>query len=549
MDTLFFDAFVCVGPRANKHPAHPWRLDQVVADMEHCSIAGALVASQLSVTYDPMLGNRRLSRELAGRPNLFPIWNAMPHHTREFPAPAELIGLLRQHDVRAVTLYPKTNCWDVLSASSSDLLSALQDHGILTLIKKDEFGAFGELETLLARYPRLPVLLVGAKWSDQRFVVPLLQRHPLLHLTFTHYQTHHGLEWLVEMGCEDQLVYGSHAPEMAMGAHRAYVDYAALPEATRANIAGGNLRRLLRGQGPDQARVNPAEDRFMRRARLGQPQEDLVLDMHVHVLNEGLNGAGGNCAMYRGGPAGCHELMKRLGYRGAGLMSWEVASGDSAGGNRTVQEALDIFPDTFWGLGSFDPCHYSQDEMKRQIEALYADPRFIGMKPYTVYGLRYDDPLYAVWWEFGNAHGLYALMHPSGSDLNDIDSLAGRYPNITWVIPHCGGSYQAADKAIACLQKHHNAFAEITLTPVTNGVIEYLTERVGVDRVLFGSDLPMRDPRQQLGWVVYSRLAEEDKAKVLGLNAERIIRPIRERRRLLASGRLQKARKTRASAV
>ena len=38
------------------------------------------------------------------------------------------------------------------------------------------------------------------------------------------------------------------------------------------------------------------------------------------------------------------------------------------------------------------------------------------------------------------------------------------------------------------------------VTPVTNGVVEYLVEATDDEHVLFGTDAPMRDPRQQLGW-------------------------------------------------
>jgi predicted TIM-barrel fold metal-dependent hydrolase len=51
------------------------------------------------------------------------------------------------------------------------------------------------------------------------------------------------------------------------------------------------------------------------------------------------------------------------------------------------------------------------------------------------------------------------------------------------------------------------------------------------DRVLYGSDLPMRDPRQQLGWVVYSKLSVERKLAVLGLNGKRILDRAREANR------------------
>lgn len=82
-----------------------------------------------------------------------------------------------------------------------------------------------------------------------------------------------------------------------------------------------------------------------------------------------------------------------------------------------------------------------------------------------------------------------------------------------------------ADMAIAAMKKYPNVFAELTLTPVPLGVIEYMVAAVGDDRLLYGSDLPMRDPRQQLGWVVFSNLPLESKKRILGENAYKVVEP------------------------
>lgn len=523
MDRLFFDACICIGPRRGKHPAQPWTLSYVLDEMRHCSVAGGLVCHQLGVNYDPMTGNRMLSRDLAPHRHLYAMWNVMPHHTGEFPPPAELLTLMQQANVRAVTLNPKTNGWDLLSVQNAPLLKALAQARILAVIRRDQLRDFGELENLLTQYPRLPVLLAHASWAEQRLVVPLLKAYQRLYLAFSHYQAHYGLEVLVEQGLADQLVYGSNAPEMSMGAQRTYIDYAELPDAVKDKIAGGNLRRLLGGVGPDSVTVNPDEDELMRRARQGQPQAVTLLDMHIHMLHEGLNGGGGAYTMYRGGPAGTLRLMKRLGYAGAAVMSWSLVSGDTVGGNEVIKQALQSFPAGYWGAASFDPAHYSQDDLQRLIPALYADHRFIGMKPY-LFGIRYDSPMYDCWWRYGNANRLYALIHRPANDCGEVANLADRYPEVSWIIAHSGASYEVADSVIACARKHRNVYAEITLTPLTAGVIEYLVAGMGADRVLYGSDLPMRDPRQQLGWVLYARLSPEVKAKVLGLNALNILK-------------------------
>ena len=70
---------------------------------------------------------------------------------------------------------------------------------------------------------------------------------------------------------------------------------------------------------------------------------------------------------------------------------------------------------------------------------------------------------------------------------------------------------------------HPNVYAEITLTPVTNRVVEYLVEASDDEHVVFGTDAPMRDPRQQLGWVLWADLPMVSKRKVLGENFQRMV--------------------------
>jgi predicted TIM-barrel fold metal-dependent hydrolase len=137
----------------------------------------------------------------------------------------------------------------------------------------------------------------------------------------------------------------------------------------------------------------------------------------------------------------------------------------------------------------------------------------------------YHHPSYDAWWRYGNRLGLYAGIHRNREDFLEVATLAKKYPRVRWVVYHCGADYATADRAIECMREHPNVYAEITLTPVTFGIVDYLVEHAGEDRVLYGSDLPMRDPRQQLGWVVFSRLSLAAKKKVLAGNALRVIRP------------------------
>jgi len=526
-DILYFDAFTRIGPRRYKHPGEQWQLEELLAELSHCSISGALVSSTLSVSYDAMYSNLELSDKLKPHNHLFALWNVLPHYTGEFPDPQNLERRMQEHGVRAVTINPLSNGWDWTAGTSRDLLQWLNDRKILTITSAAELGGWPSLNRFLGQYQSVPLLVTGTNWIEQRYLLPLLEVHRNLHVSFDRFQINEGLEYLCKRGLADQLIFASDTPTMSAGAHRCYVDYAAISEDERAKVAGGNLIRLLGGLRPPGVHTNKTEDVLMAAARQGKPLPVPVVDMHMHMLHEGLHGAGGaGYRMENGGPNGIFAMMERIGCVGGGFMSWNgVVSNDSVAGNRLVRQTLDRSPTGFWGLATFDPTHYTQKQLGEMIPAVYADKRLIGMKPYHFYGVEYHDPSYDIWWQFGEANQLYALIHPTRQDLLEVETLAGKYPKVRWVIAHAGGSYAMADLAIAAMKKYRNVYAEITLTPVPLGVIEYIVDHVGDDRILYGSDLPMRDPRQQLGWVVFSRLPLSAKRKILGENAFEVIEP------------------------
>ena len=535
MPLTYFDAFTQFGPRPRSHGSQPWTLDHLIAELQHCSISGALVACTMQTQYDAMHENRRLSKTLEPYDWLFPIWNVHPHWTHEMPAPDDLVKMLGDHDVRAVTIYPQTNQWFLGSATSRPLFDALQKSRTLTIIDYRDVDLSQQLdiEGLLGDFPDLPILLRGVAWSQQRKVVPWLIAHRNAHIAFDYFQICNGIEYLSAYGLEDQLIYCSNAPQMSAGAHRLYVDYADVSDAVKRKVAGENLSRLLKGLKPPRDYVNSDEDSLMTEARHGQPLSTLVLDMHAHIVHAGVNGLGAGTVTVHGDPAGMVKLNKRLGVDGVGIMNWHGTVGvDSQAGTDCARDALDAFPDYYWGLGTFDVMHETAETMRAQMESLYADHRFLGLKPYPQYGIRYDDPRYDAWWRFGDERGLYCGLHPTlWWEEAEFDGICPKWPNMTVVGYHVGGDYVFADHAINLAKKYPNFMCEPTLTPSCCGVIDYIAQGAGVDRLMYGSDQPMRDPRPQLGWVVYSRLSLDDKKQVLGGNAKRLLDGIRARQR------------------
>jgi predicted TIM-barrel fold metal-dependent hydrolase len=220
------------------------------------------------------------------------------------------------------------------------------------------------------------------------------------------------------------------------------------------------------------------------------------------------------------------ERAKTMGISKVCISSWLGLRADYEEGNEIVHDAVLQFPKFYCGYATLQP-QYVKD-WQRELKKVYGKYGFKGIKPYNpMTGLAYNDRLWDPWYEYGNRMKAFALMHPSPNFAAEIDDLAARYPNIMFILAHSGGSYRDARIAIEAALKHPNIALEITLTSVTFRIIEFMVKHVGADRVLFGTDQPMRDPIPQFGWVTYSHCTPEEKTKILGLNMQKIIRRVR----------------------
>ena len=532
MDLMYFDCNATIGQRPQKHRRVRWSTEHILEDMDLSEIAGALVIHGVARSFDPVYGNARLKPELAKAPDrLFGVWCLAPLGDPGFYETGdELLQAMEASDIRAARLVP--GGFSLHPDVIGETLEALQEDRVLTLLEMS-WGApdyFSSFHTLLSRYPRLPVLLTDAVWPHQRHVHRLMALHDNLHLEFSSYQINRGIEQYVQDFGDERLLFGTGTTEKSPGAARAYVDYAQIGDESKQKIAGGNLKRLLKGQGPAQPAKHTREDRIVAAAREGRPQTVFVMDAHAHVLHEGGDTAGVNYIMLRGDAEGMLEVNRWCGIDRVAMMSWNgPVCTDAQDGNDIIRRAGQRFGDRIIPVATIDPTHMSPEEMDKEIQLRYLRQGFIGMKPYVRMNLSYEDPAFMPWWEFGNAHRLYALMPVAGhtGGLPGVGRLAAKFPEVSWLIAHSGGSYPFAEEVAACIQAHPNVYAEITLTPVTNRVLEFLVEATDEDHVLFGTDAPMRDPRQQLGWVLWADLPEGTRAKILGGNFQRILERVR----------------------
>ena len=520
------DAWASYGPRPSKDPDERWTIDHLLEDLATAGFGGALVRHEQALCYDSMFANRRLSAELEPHAGLLlPCWSAMPHQCGDFPPPAAFVAEMEAHDVRALWFTPATQGYPIHGDLLASLATVLAPRGTLLLLPIAEVGGnYRDAVEFCHIFAANPVLIAGATWGDWRLVNAILDACPNAHLEFSAMQGNRAVEWFAARHGVERCLLGTGLPRRAAGAARGFVDWSLMGQEDVAAYGSGNLARLLGVPAPAAA-PEPA-DEIMGMAWAGEPLSVPVLDAHCHVLHGGLEGGGCRYVMPAGDWDRMQELTQRMGVDLTAMMSWNgTVSNDVVSGNELLVDLASRGEDNATFLASCDPTHQSAEEIAAMCERLYAGLGFRGMKPYVRTGVSYAAPGYEPFWQCAARHHLYGLLHvgaPAGG-MRAVGELAERYPTVTFLVAHSGMSWPFARQVAAMAGVYPNIGAELTYTAAANGVVEWLCEQLGSQRVFFGTDAPMRDPRPQLAWCVNTRLGLEAKRDILGRSFARVL--------------------------
>jgi predicted TIM-barrel fold metal-dependent hydrolase len=120
-----------------------------------------------------------------------------------------------------------------------------------------------------------------------------------------------------------------------------------------------------------------------------------------------------------------------------------------------------------------------------------------------------------------HGHPVYTVCVPaSGGGTADLLWLVKGYPDVTFVFGHCG--YLGIDThALKLLAPYPNVVAEIS--GCFSVTARTAIERLGADRVVFGTEYPLQHPDVELAKLASLRLSTSDERKVAWSNAHRLL--------------------------
>lgn len=171
-------------------------------------------------------------------------------------------------------------------------------------------------------------------------------------------------------------------------------------------------------------------------------------------------------------------------------------------------------------LNPFVPPEVFRDEVRRCREvhgfrAIKLQPQYQGL-----------NPLWATsefFFETAREHRLTLIVHTGSGIPYSLPSLymplAKRYPELTFVLAHCGGGGMLVGEAIVAALFCSNVVLELS-TLMPNHVLEVLNH-IPADRLMAGSDLP-ENVEVELAKLESLPVSEEQKRLMLGGTAARV---------------------------
>ena len=257
-----------------------------------------------------------------------------------------------------------------------------------------------------------------------------------------------------------------------------------------------------------------------------QPLDDvLVIDCHAH------HGCSRHWIPYHD-EQGLLTTMDRIGIDTACVSSMTALHSDYRAGNDEVIALTERHPERFIGFAVANPRF--PDDLEAELERCFRHQGIRGIKihPATyVHDYPIDGQNYEPVWTFASQRDCPVLTHAGprserpklGPQL--IAQVARRHPELKLIIGHAGSydSWEALDEHIEIVRQHDNLFLDVSTMNRFYRSVDHMVDKVGSERVLFGTDGPFHSFIAEFGAVVYARISDEAKENVLGRNMARLL--------------------------
>lgn len=190
-------------------------------------------------------------------------------------------------------------------------------------------------------------------------------------------------------------------------------------------------------------------------------------------------------------------------------------------GNREVLHAVREYPSRFWGACIVNPMFLKEALEELEVCRKEFDFRWLGeMCPYLGGYEATSGEMFKVIEDASNL-GYIIQVHCRTEELEKIVS---KFPQTTFVFPHIP-TFEECKRRFEAIARYENLYMDISGAQIVrHGVLELALEIIGVDRILFGSDLIIDNPVPTIARVKDLEVSPRHKEKIFWRNLNELLR-------------------------
>ncbi len=245
----------------------------------------------------------------------------------------------------------------------------------------------------------------------------------------------------------------------------------------------------------------------------------MIIDCHWHV----------DFSRYEEGIKRSIKEMKRCGVDKCGLMLLQglyQKEDDLQKQGEALKKIMSLFGDYFIPFLVIDP-NVDFGIVREGISEYLLNGPAVAVKVH--HSMKADRKEFEPIAQLLSDHGIPVLYHcwyksvqeyENESNPKNIAGLAAKFPDLSIIMAHITG---CGYRGIQDIAKYPNVYVDTSGSQPEDGFMRYGLDWLGADRILFGSDYNGRDPATQLGRIYSVEMSEQERYKILGGNAIRLL--------------------------
>lgn len=252
----------------------------------------------------------------------------------------------------------------------------------------------------------------------------------------------------------------------------------------------------------------------------------MVIDIHTHTMSTNAEYSPEylSDAQHMASIAGIDKIVYLFNLESGGR---DPSMQDVQRSNNLGMQLVATAPEFIMGFCYLNPAH-DPSFIRAELDRCIAKGNLCGIKLWVA--VHACDPRLDPIMHYAATMGIPVLHHAwykatswayNESSPNEIANLARRHPHTKIIMAHLAG---VRWRGILDVKEYPNVYIDTSGGLTEAGLVEYAVQELGAQRILFGSDWPLRDFTVQKARVTNAAILANEKSLILGDNAAQLLK-------------------------